>query len=320
MTTQSGYTNLTNPIGYILKMLSCIGLIGAVVFFIQEFLFKAFLANLVINSIILSVLIFGCLFILNQVIKLFKEVRWVNNFQNGDLNADIGSPPVLLAPMATMMLDHQHEIILSTTSMRSLLDSIASRLDEAREYSRYMIGLLIFLGLLGTFWGLLMTIDSISQTIGSLSLNGEDPSAMFEELKLGLEAPLSGMAIAFSSSLFGLSGSLILGFLDLIYNQAQNRFYNELEEWLSTVTEINSDEKTDNKFLMYLNKNMKEIHQMMGNLRDTLDQSNNIYNDRNKEIQNEQILIKDLIKSQSEHHLELIKELQILASNKDNNK
>ncbi|MDC3272663.1 MotA/TolQ/ExbB proton channel family protein, partial [Hyphomicrobiales bacterium] len=288
--------------------------------FLQEFLLKAFLANLVINSIILSVLIFGCLFILNQVIKLFKEVRWVNNFQNGDLNADIGSPPSLLAPMATMMLDHQHTISLSTTSMRSLLDSIASRLDEAREYSRYMIGLLIFLGLLGTFWGLLMTIDSISQTIGSLNLNGEQPSAMFEELKQGLEAPLSGMAIAFSSSLFGLSGSLILGFLDLIYNQAQNRFYNELEEWLSTVTEINSDEKTDNKFLMYLNKNMKEMHQMISNLTDVIDQSNNIYNNRNKEIQNEQELIKDLIKLQSEHQLELIKELRNMSSNKANSK
>ncbi|MDB4832070.1 MotA/TolQ/ExbB proton channel family protein [Hyphomicrobiales bacterium] len=274
----------------------------------------------IFDSIILSVLIFGCLFILNQVIKLFKEVRWVNNFQNGDLNADIGSPPSLLAPMATMMLDHQHTISLSTTSMRSLLDSIASRLDEAREYSRYMIGLLIFLGLLGTFWGLLMTIDSISQTIGSLNLNGEQPSAMFEELKQGLEAPLSGMAIAFSSSLFGLSGSLILGFLDLIYNQAQNRFYNELEEWLSTVTEINSDEKTDNKFLMYLNKNMKEMHQMISNLTDVIDQSNNIYNNRNKEIQNEQELIKDLIKLQSEHQLELIKELRNMSSNKANSK
>jgi|TARA_B110000305_G_scaffold6254_1_gene6068 hypothetical protein len=295
-------------------------LIIAVVFFLQNFIIKAFLANLAINSIILSVLIFGCLFILNQVLKLFKEVRWVNNFQNGDLNADIGSPPILLAPMATMMLDHQHTISLSTTSMRSLLDSIASRLDEAREYSRYMIGLLIFLGLLGTFWGLLMTIDSISQTIGSLNLNGEQPSAMFEELKQGLEAPLSGMAIAFSSSLFGLSGSLILGFLDLIYNQAQNRFYNELEEWLSTVTEINSDEKTDNKFLIYLNKNMKEIHQMIGSLRDTIDQGNNVYDNRNKEIQNEQGLIKDLIKSQSDHQLELIKELRTLSSNKDNNK
>ncbi|MFT6496750.1 MAG: hypothetical protein ACJATM_000338 [Alphaproteobacteria bacterium] len=295
-------------------------MIIAVVFFLQNFIIKAFLANLAINSIILSVLIFGCLFILNQVLKLFKEVRWVNNFQNGDLNADIGSPPILLAPMATMMLDHQHTISLSTTSMRSLLDSIASRLDEAREYSRYMIGLLIFLGLLGTFWGLLMTIDSISQTIGSLNLNGEQPSAMFEELKQGLEAPLSGMAIAFSSSLFGLSGSLILGFLDLIYNQAQNRFYNELEEWLSTVTEINSDEKTDNKFLIYLNKNMKEIHQMIGSLRDTIDQGNNVYDNRNKEIQNEQGLIKDLIKSQSDHQLELIKELRTLSSNKDNNK
>jgi len=320
MTIYSGYTNLTNPKSYILKMLSCILLIAVVVFFLQEFLLKAFLANLVINSIILSVLVFGCLFILNQVIKLFKEVRWVNNFQNGDLNADIGSPPSLLAPMATMMLDHQHTISLSTTSMRSLLDSIASRLDEAREYSRYMIGLLIFLGLLGTFWGLLMTIDSISQTIGSLNLNGEQPSAMFEELKQGLEAPLSGMAIAFSSSLFGLSGSLILGFLDLIYNQAQNRFYNELEEWLSTVTEINSDEKTDNKFLMYLNKNMKEMHQIISNLTDVIDQSNNIYNNRNKEIQNEQELIKDLIKLQSEHQLELIKELRNMSSNKANSK
>ena len=204
-----------------------------------------------------------------MTIRLFREVKWVNNFQNGDHHADIGAPPSLLAPMATMMLDHKYEITLSATSMRSILDSISFRLDESREYSRYMIVLLIFLGLLGTFWGLLLTVDSIGQTIGTLKIGTGEASIMFEELKLGLEKPLSGMGVAFSSSLFGLSGSLILGFFDLLYNQAQNRFYNELEEWLSTVTEIN-DERSDSKMNFYLNRNLKDMNSILVELEKAL--------------------------------------------------
>ena len=261
--------NFTHPRIYLLRMFLFLIIIGLFIFIIQENLIKAFLANAIINSIIAFVLIFGIVYIMFLTIKLFREVRWVNNFQNGDHHADIGAPPSLLAPMATMMLDHKYEITLSATSMRSILDSISFRFDEAREYSRYMIGLLIFLGLLGTFWGLLLTVDSIGQTIGSLSIGSGEAGEMFEELKSGLESPLSGMAIAFSSSLFGLSGSLILGFFDLIYNQAQNRFYNELEEWLSTVTEIN-DDRTDNKINFYLNKNIKDMSNILLDLSNTI--------------------------------------------------
>ena len=141
--------------------------------------------------------------------------------------------------MATMVANRS-TLSLSAMSMRSLLDGIASRLDESRDLSRYTIGLLIFLGLLGTFWGLLETVDSISDVIGGLSVNGGDAAAVLGSLKQGLEAPMAGMGTAFSSSLFGLAGSLILGFLDLQAAQAQNRFFNDLEEWLSSVTRLSS--------------------------------------------------------------------------------
>ena len=261
--------NFTHPRIYLFRMLIFIVLILFFILLIQEDLTKAFQTNPVINTVISSVLGFGIIYILWLTIRLFREVKWVNNFQNGDHHADIGAPPSLLAPMATMMLDHKYEITLSATSMRSILDSISFRLDESREYSRYMIGLLIFLGLLGTFWGLLLTVDSIGQTISTLKIGTGEASIMFEELKLGLEKPLSGMGVAFSSSLFGLSGSLILGFFDLLYNQAQNRFYNELEEWLSTVTEIN-DERSDSKMNFYLNRNLKDMNSVLVELEKAL--------------------------------------------------
>ncbi|MDG2187679.1 MAG: flagellar motor protein MotA [Hyphomicrobiales bacterium] len=292
--------NFTHPRIYLLRMFLFLVIIGMFMFMIQENLLKAFFANPIINSIIASVLAFGILYIMLLTIKLFREVRWVNNFQNGDYHADIGSPPSLLAPMATMMLDHKYEITLSATSMRSILDSISFRFDEAREYSRYMIGLLIFLGLLGTFWGLLLTVDSIGQTIGSLSIGAGEATEMFEELKSGLESPLSGMAIAFSSSLFGLSGSLILGFFDLIYNQAQNRFYNELEEWLSTVTEIN-DDRTDNKMNFYLNKNIKDM--------------SNILLDVSKTIKDQQTSLEKMLGEQVKAQNKIIEEIK---KNNDN--
>jgi hypothetical protein len=150
-------------------------------------------------------------------------------------------PPVMLAPMATLLRRRQGHAAISTIAMRSILDSIASRLDESRETTRYLVGLLIFLGLLGTFWGLLLTTGSVGDTIAALNTDGKESAQVFQELKTGLEAPLRGMGTAFSASLFGLAGSLILGFLDLQAGQAQSRFYNELEEWLSTITELRSE-------------------------------------------------------------------------------
>ncbi|TIR24079.1 MAG: flagellar motor protein MotA, partial [Mesorhizobium sp.] len=148
--------------------------------------------------------------------------------------------PVLLAPMKAM-IGRSPTIAFSTSSMRTMLDSIATRLDESRDTSRYLVGLLVFLGLLGTFWGLLNTIGSIRETIDSLDPGSGDAATVLESLKQGLSAPLAGMGTAFSSSLFGLSGSLVLGFLDLQAGRAQTRFYTELENWLSSVTDLSSD-------------------------------------------------------------------------------
>jgi hypothetical protein len=231
---------ITSPQVYLLGMALFLSLAFLVAIILGASLVPAFLANQILNGVILFVLLIGVILSFIQVLRLYPEVRWVNGFEIGDRAADIGRPPLLLAPMATMMSDQTARMSLSTTSMRSLLDSIGSRLDEARDYSRYIIGLLIFLGLLGTFWGLLQTITSVGDTIRSLNVGTGEAGVMFEELKSGLEGPLAGMGTAFSSSLFGLAGSLILGFLDLVAGQAQNRFYNDLEEWLSTVTELSS--------------------------------------------------------------------------------
>ena len=199
----------------------------------------AFMANMALNGVILATLVIGIVFIFRQVLMLKPEITWIENYRREESVTSISEPPRLLAPMASLLGDEQRgRMRLSTLSMRSLLDGIASRLDEGREISRYLIGLLIFLGLLGTFWGLLGTISAIGDTIRSLSVGTNDLTIMFDDLKRGLETPLSGMATAFSSSLFGLAGSVILGFLDLQAGQAQNRFYNDLEEWLSSVTKL----------------------------------------------------------------------------------
>src|SRR5262249_30086711 len=168
-----------------------------------------------------------------RVIRLFPEIDWVNGFRLADPGLAVERPPVLLAPMAVLLRDRVGRMAISAPVMRGILDSIASRLDEARGTSRYMTGLLIFLGLLGTFWGLIETMTSVGSVINSLKPAG-DAGAIFESLKEGLAAPLGGIGIAFSASLFGLAGSLVLGFLDLQMSQAQNRFYTELEDWLST--------------------------------------------------------------------------------------
>ncbi|MGU3576989.1 MotA/TolQ/ExbB proton channel family protein [Brucellaceae bacterium C25G] len=198
-----------------------------------------FVTNPGLNGLILGVLLAGILLAFGQVIRLMPEIRWVNSLRRGD-ESSISRPPVLLAPMRAL-ISHQQSMSLSTTSMRSILDSIGTRLDESRDISRYFIGLLVFLGLLGTFWGLLETIGSISNTIQTLDPASGSTNDVLDALKAGLQAPLSGMGTAFSSSLFGLSGSLILGFLDLQAGRAQNRFYTELENWLSSVTDLGSD-------------------------------------------------------------------------------
>ena len=199
---------------------------------------QSFLTNPGLNGLIIGVLLVGVVYAFRQVLRLYPEIHWVNSFRISDPGLTIDKPPVLLAPMATMLRDRTGHLSLATGAMRSLLDSVASRLDEARETTRYLVGLLVFLGLLGTFWGLLQTVSSVGTTIGALDTNAGENVMLFDQLKEGLAGPLKGMGIAFSSSMFGLAGSLILGFLDLQAGHAQSRFYNELEDWLSTITEL----------------------------------------------------------------------------------
>jgi hypothetical protein len=230
---------LSSPQVFVASMVIFLAITAFVAAILYRQISTAFSANPGLNALIIGVLIIGILLAFLQVLRLFREVAWVNSVRSGD-SADSGSEPVLLAPMKALFV-RQKASALSTMTMRSILDSIATRLDEARDISRYLTGLLVFLGLLGTFWGLLQTISSIGDTIATLDPQGGDANAMLTSLKSGLAAPLAGMSTAFSSSLLGLSGSLILGFLDLQAGRAQNRFYTELENWLSSVTDPDQD-------------------------------------------------------------------------------
>ncbi len=229
---------MTNPRTYLTRMGIFLALAIAVAGALHQPLMEAFLANPAINGVIILVLLFGLLFVFRQVLTLNNEVRWIESYRSLQPGVSVADPPHLLAPMAAMIGDRQGQLRLNTTSLRSILDGISARLDESRDISRYLIGLLIFLGLLGTFWGLLQTVGSVAAVIAGLQVGGGDSTQIFSDLKSGLEAPLSGMGTAFSSSLFGLAGSLLLGFLDLQASAAQNRFYNDLEDWLSSATRV----------------------------------------------------------------------------------
>jgi hypothetical protein len=224
---------LSSPRIFLVRMtvFLILGFLVAVILYKQ--IWAAFLANPGLNALIICVLLIGIILSYRQVIRLFPEVAWVNSFRLADPGLVSAKPPVLLAPMAAILGDRGGRMAISAQIMRGLLDSIATRLDEARDISRYMTGLLVFLGLLGTFWGLIETVGSVGKVIDGLKVGG-DAGAVFDALKEGLAAPLGGMGISFSSSLFGLAGSLVLGFLDLQTSQAQNRFYLDLEDWLST--------------------------------------------------------------------------------------
>jgi hypothetical protein len=224
---------ISSPRIFLLRMLVFLTLFALLAVILYRQIWAAFLANPGLNGVILGALLIGIALAIRQVLRLFPEVRWVNSFRVADPGIAVARPPVLLAPMAALLRERTGRMAISQTTMRAILDSIATRLDESRDIARYLTGLLVFLGLLGTFWGLLETVGSIGKVIQSLEVGG-DAGAIFENLKSGLSAPLGGMGIAFSSSLFGLAGSLVLGFLDLQAGQAQNRFYTDLEDWLST--------------------------------------------------------------------------------------
>src|SRR5215468_6096480 len=224
---------LSSPRIFLVRMVVFLTVCALVVIVLYKQIWTAFLANAVLNGVIIFVLAIGIALAFRQVIRLFPEIDWVNGFRLADPGLAVERPPVLLAPMAVLLRDRVGRMAISAQVMRGILDSIAARLDESRDTSRHMTALLVFLGLLGTFWGLIETMGSIGGVINSLKPGG-DAGAIFESLKEGLAAPLGGIGIAFSASLFGLAGSLVLGFLDLQTSQAQNRFYIELEDWLST--------------------------------------------------------------------------------------
>jgi hypothetical protein len=229
------FTKLSSPRIFLVRMLVFLMLCSLLLVVLYKQIIVAFFANPGLNALIGMVLLVGVILAFRQVIRLYPEVRWVNNFRIADPGLAVAERyPTLLAPMAAILGgERTGRMVISQQTMRHLLDSIATRLDEARDISRYMTGLLVFLGLLGTFWGLIETVGSVGKVIDGLKVGG-DAGAVFDTLKEGLAAPLGGMGISFSSSLFGLAGSLILGFLDLQSSQAQNRFYTDLEDWLAT--------------------------------------------------------------------------------------
>ena len=238
---------MTKPTVYLIRMVVFLVLVAIVAALLSGPLFGAFQGNPLLNTLILGILALGIGWNLRQVQRLSPEVTWLETWQNARARVAALPSPKMLAPMASMLAareaggrDGRARLTLSTTAMRSLLDGLASRLDESRELSRYMTGLLIFLGLLGTFWGLLKTVGAVSEVIGGMSVGSGDVNTLFEQLKSGLTKPLAGMSTAFSASMFGLSGALVLGFLDLTAGQAQNRFFNELEEWLAGLTRLSS--------------------------------------------------------------------------------
>ncbi len=248
MTTLPGIASSSNlsapkikkPRRQLIRMVIFLAIVVAIGVFLFQPARIAFIANPYLNGLIFAVLFFGIAFIFRQVLVLNAEIDWTENIKRNESGVSLQSTPNLLSPLATVISDSNGPLRLSAISMNTILDSVSARLDEGRDISRYLINVLVFLGLLGTFWGLLESVGSVGDAITTLNVGDSDFSKVFDELKHGLEKPLAGMAVAFSSSLFGLSGSLILGFLDMQAGQAQNRFYMDLEEWLTTVTKFSS--------------------------------------------------------------------------------
>ncbi|EHS49546.1 hypothetical protein PDO_0519 [Rhizobium sp. PDO1-076] len=232
---------LSSPMPFFTTMVIFLIIVGFIAAILYRQAHAAFITNPGLNGLILGVLAVGIILVFNHVLALRPEVRWFNSFRAAGNDFDrVGRDPRLLAPMKSL-IGGRRSMAISSTALRSILDSIGTRLDESRDTTRYLVGLLVFLGLLGTFWGLLGTIASINDVIQSLDPSSGDSNDVLTALKSGLTAPLAGMGTAFSSSLLGLSGSLVLGFLDLQAGRAQNRFYTELENWLSSVTDLDSE-------------------------------------------------------------------------------
>jgi hypothetical protein len=318
---ESGYDpyKLSSPQVFLLSMLVFLAIVGFIGAILYRQISAAFITNPGLNGLILGVLVVGILLSFLQVLRLFREVRWVNSFRAGTAATE----PVLLAPMKAL-LSRSSTLALTTSSMRSMLDSIASRLDESRDITRYLTGLLVFLGLLGTFWGLLATIGSIGDTIQSLDPGSGDANDVLDALKSGLSAPLSGMGTAFSSSLFGLAGSLVVGFLDLQAGRAQTRFYTELENWLSSVTDLSSDIQVvdsgkggTNEEMRSLTDRLRTIQESGGNNQRVATAMANLAEGISglvKNMRNEQQIMRDWVEAQSEEQKQMRSTLDKIAT------
>lgn len=264
---------VSKPGIYLWRMIVFLTLIGFLSAILYGQIKTAFMSNPALNGMIIAVLLIGTLYSFGQILRLYPEIRWINNFRFADPgNSRGGKAPNILASMANMLRNQSGPLTLSTNVTRAILDSVGSRLDEARDTSRYLVGLLIFLGLLGTFWGLLGTIQSVGNTISSLDTSGSGGVAVFEALKQGLQAPLQGMGTAFSSSLFGLAGSLVLGFLDLQSGQSQNRFYHETEEWLASMTSVDTENNGGNPSEKIANST--ELTHMLASIAERMERNN----------------------------------------------
>ena len=303
-------------------------LIGVII--VCAFLFptmqSAFETNPGLNGLIALVLIAGIIISMRQTYTLIPAVHWLENFKKADGTEPAGDAPELLGAMAKMMNEQRDKkMSLSTMSMNTLLDGIASRMDEGREITRYIIGLLIFLGLLGTFWGLLGTIGSIGDTINSLQVSSGDISLMFEDLKEGLAAPLAGMGTAFSSSLFGLAGSVVLGFIDLQTGQAQGRFFNHLEDWLSSITKLSSAssnigiEAGDASVPAYVSALLEESADSLDSLHKVIARSEENKTEVNKAITNLSVQLSSLVDHQAEMRSVMKQMVTHLAVGSDGN-
>jgi hypothetical protein len=229
---------MTRPTRYLAWM--AVGLVAAAALavLLHEQLYNAYQHNPGLNFGIFVVFVIGVAYIFWQVLRLNREITWIERFRTGQMESTNYRPPRLLAPMAAMIGARKGKLSLSALSLRSLLDGINARLDESHDIARYFIGLMVFLGLLGTFWGLLQTIGGVADALKTITATGGDAKSLFEQLKGGLQSPLEGMGTAFSSSLLGLAGSLVLGYLELQASQSHNRFFNELEDWLSGMTRL----------------------------------------------------------------------------------
>src|SRR5467141_2508493 len=313
---------LSSPRIFLVRMLVFVILCALFGIVLYKQIWAAFLANPGLNALILGVLFVGIILSFRQVLRLYPEVAWVNSFRLADPGLAVERPPVLLAPMASILGDRIGRMTISSQTMRGILDSIAARLDEARDLSRYMTGLLIFLGLLGTFWGLIETVGSVGKVIEGLKVGG-DSGALFDTLKDGLAAPLGGMGISFSSSLFGLAGSLILGFLDLQSSQAQNRFYTDLEDWLaSTVREYSGESAAGGGELQHAVERLRSTMEEGGGNRGTTAAMANLAEAIQglvAHMRNEQQMIREWADGQGEQNREIKKLLERISRQPEKN-